>query len=496
MLRLCRARILGVLLLLAAVPAVQAQSTSFTYQGRLTDGGTAASGNYDLQFVLFDSLSSGTQIGSTQTVNAVPVSDGVFTVTLDFGAGSFNGSSRFLEIRVRPAGGSGFTILEPRQPVTSTPYAVRSLSAAAADNVPVNGVPAGSANYIQNTTSAQSANFDITGNGTVGGNLAVTGGAGIGTSTFFRPHSLQIGAGPDAAFTVSPSDGTPNAGYVRFGDSTGWKLHFARSRESSGAPLNTGTTGALMTIQDNGNVGIGDTAPAFRLHVVDSANTGLRVQTNTGGGTVASFGGNGDFQIDKVNVVGGRLTVKENGNVGINNPAPKYKLDVLGDARVDNGQLIAPNLAEVAQGVAPMDPLCFWQGSAAAPFGTFIRCPTSSSLRYKSNVTPFIGGLDLVNHLRPIAFTWKGSGAKDIGLGAEDVERVAPIFTFKNEKGEIEGVRYDRLAVIFVNAIKEQEAELQRQQELLSQQQQQIASLSAQIRMMEKALRRSSKHPQ
>ena len=292
MLRLFRARILGVLLLLAAVPAVQAQSTSFTYQGRLTDGGRAASGNYDLQFVLFDSLSSGTQIGSAQTVDTVPVSDGVFTVTLDFGAGSFDGSSRFLEIRVRPSGGSGFTILEPRQAVTSTPYAVRSLSAASADNadnVSVNGVPAGSVNYIQNTSSAQSANFDITGNGTVGGNLAVAGGAGIGTSTFLRPQSLQIGAGPDAAFTVSPGDGTPNAGYIRFGDRTGWKLHFARSRESSGAPLNTGTTGALMTIDDKGNV-------------------------------------------------------------GINNPAPKFNLDVVGDTQIDEGQLRIPSMDGIAQG--------------------------------------------------------------------------------------------------------------------------------------------------
>jgi hypothetical protein len=39
------------------VTTAQAQTTSFTYQGRLTDGGTAANGNYDLQFTLFDSLS-------------------------------------------------------------------------------------------------------------------------------------------------------------------------------------------------------------------------------------------------------------------------------------------------------------------------------------------------------------------------------------------------------------------------------------------------------
>src|SRR6266480_2035334 len=81
-----------------------AQTSSFTYQGRLTDGGTAANGNYDLQFALFDSASGGTQIGSTQTFNTVSVSNGVFSVTLDFGANSFPGANQFLEISARPSG--------------------------------------------------------------------------------------------------------------------------------------------------------------------------------------------------------------------------------------------------------------------------------------------------------------------------------------------------------------------------------------------------------
>src|SRR6266705_604616 len=46
-----------VLCLFAGASTVFAQTSSFIYQGRLTDGGTAANGNYDLQFALFDSLS-------------------------------------------------------------------------------------------------------------------------------------------------------------------------------------------------------------------------------------------------------------------------------------------------------------------------------------------------------------------------------------------------------------------------------------------------------
>src|SRR5467141_3351959 len=89
------------------------QTTAFTYQGRLTDGGNPANGNYDLQFALFDSAAGGSQIGATQTVNTVAVSGGIFAVTLDFGLNAFPGANRFLEIGVRPPSGGSFTTLSP-----------------------------------------------------------------------------------------------------------------------------------------------------------------------------------------------------------------------------------------------------------------------------------------------------------------------------------------------------------------------------------------------
>jgi hypothetical protein len=82
--------------------------------------------------------------------------------------------------------------------------------------------------------------------------------------------ALQLGSNVNAAFNIQPSDTSPNAAYIRFGDNTGWKLHFGRTRESSllnAPPLNTGTAGVVMTIQDNGNVGIGTLAPSERLVV-------------------------------------------------------------------------------------------------------------------------------------------------------------------------------------------------------------------------------------
>ena len=103
------------------------------------------------------------------------------------------------------------------------------------------------------------------------------------------------------------------------------------------------TGGERFTISQSGNVGIGELAPGFRLHVVNPSNFGLRVQTNAVGGSVASFGGFGDFQIDAVNVPGGRLNVKENGKIGIGTATPQDKLDVRGNIKLGTtGQLFAP----------------------------------------------------------------------------------------------------------------------------------------------------------
>src|SRR5437773_9798769 len=92
------------LLALWAAQSVSAQTTSFTYQGKLADTGSPASGQYDFQFKLFDTatVGTGTQQGSTVTVSNVTVTAGIFTVQIDFGAGSFPGAARFLEIAVKP----------------------------------------------------------------------------------------------------------------------------------------------------------------------------------------------------------------------------------------------------------------------------------------------------------------------------------------------------------------------------------------------------------
>ena len=79
---------------------VFAQGTAFTYQGRLNSGTNPATGIYDLRFAVYDAVSGGSVAGSALTNAATPVTNGLFTVMLDFGSGVFNGNARWLDIAV------------------------------------------------------------------------------------------------------------------------------------------------------------------------------------------------------------------------------------------------------------------------------------------------------------------------------------------------------------------------------------------------------------
>jgi Chaperone of endosialidase len=106
-----------------------------------------------------------------------------------------------------------------------------------------------------------------------------------------------------------------------------------------------------------------------------------------------------------------------------------------------------------------------------------------SSLRFKTNVHSFRLGLDIVQRLRPISFNWKAGGRPDIGLGAEDVAQVAPSFVTTNDKGEVEGVKYDRLNILLINAVKEEQNEIEKLRA-------ENTALNSRLRNIERTLRR------
>lgn len=203
--------------------AVSAQSTAFTYQGRLTDASMPqGNGSYTMKFRLYDASENGNQAGSEQTA-LVTVNNGIFATTLDFTAEPFSsGQLRFLEIQVEG------TTLSPRVRLSSVPYAIRSITAGTANNaMSLGGVAAnqfvqtndsrlsdarqplaGSSNYIQNTIGQQaSANFNISGNGSVGGTLT---GTFINTWTGYKIDGNHFISKPNSNIFVGSTAGQAN----------------------------------------------------------------------------------------------------------------------------------------------------------------------------------------------------------------------------------------------------------------------------------------------
>jgi len=97
--------------------------TAFTYQGKLKAGGEPVNDDCDVAFRLYDDPNGGSQVGSAIT-RTVPISDGLFTVGLDFGGDIFTGDARWLGIRIKCSGDGDFTTLTPRQALTPAPYAL------------------------------------------------------------------------------------------------------------------------------------------------------------------------------------------------------------------------------------------------------------------------------------------------------------------------------------------------------------------------------------
>lgn len=133
---------------ISARPAAPAGS-GFTYQGRLEVDGAPANDSYDFQFRLFDAATGGDQVGSTVTVPGVTVTDGFFSVLLDFGAGAFDGQARWLEVAVREGGSDGaYTPLPGLQQLTPAPYAFYAAEAGSVAWSSLTDVPPGFADGV------------------------------------------------------------------------------------------------------------------------------------------------------------------------------------------------------------------------------------------------------------------------------------------------------------------------------------------------------------
>lgn len=463
---LSRLLMLFILAILSPASLVWAQTTTFTYQGRFTDGGTAANGTYDMRFRLFDapSVGAGNQVGSTITNGAVIVSNGVFTVPLDFGGAGFSGADRFLEIGVRLAGdGNAYTLLSPRQQLTSAVYAIRAGSATTAETATnatqLNGTDAsqyvqandsrltdartpaaGSSNYIQNSVNAQAATFNISGNGKADTLTASNG--------YFMGSAPMLILDPGNAISPPFLKLAPSVPKVVVGGSLSVGNNLSVSNSVTAASLHIATNGGNILVGDAGcgagHVGIGFGSTFTGCTDYSLLGNGLDTFINSGqGGTIYFRQANGT-----------KMRVLPTGNVQVSNTLTADEVDGV------NRIYSFGTMGMLMLGSGGSIQLCRNQSNEISS--------CSSSLRYKTNFAPYLKGFDIIDRLRPISFDWKQGGRRDVGFGAEEVEKIDPLLVTYNDKGQVEGVKYDRISVALVNAVKEQQEQIKLQQSEIS----------------------------
>lgn len=522
----CQSLLLTIVLC-AAAAATHAQTTEFTYQGRLMNSAVPASGNYDFEFRLYDAATAGALLG-TQTRTGVAVTNGVFTVRLDYGNVFEATGERWIDITVRVSGGGAYTPLNPRQPITSAPLATRANTATNADqatnavnaenasnaNLALNSQQlgglaaaqfvttndsrlsdpraplAGSANYVQNTTTQQTGSFNISGSGTagtlsatsisanningsaisggfvnmttvIGGTVNTTGSYNVDGVTFLNggvgttPQSVHLGLNAGAAvndaaarnifigYEAGLSSTSFGDGNTAVGESAGRNTVTGQFNSFFGQNAGRENTGTLNSYfgTSAGRIGTGtnNTFIGFNTGLLTTGNAG---SYNTLLGTEARIE---TFGLTYATAIGAGSTAFTSNSITLGRQSGADFVFIPGRLLLDTLDTAGP--LDVCRNAN----------------GYLSTC--SSSARYKNTVQDFTAGLDYIRRLRPVTFNWNSGGARDLGFMAEEVEKIDPLLSTYNDKGEVEGVKYKQLTTVLVNAIKEQQTLIERQQQ-------------------------------
>ncbi len=525
---------------LTLAPALLAQSSEISYQGRLQQSGEPFSGNANLQFFLFNAESGGSQVGSTQTRTNWPISDGLFQVDLDFGQSAFDGSARFLEVWVNGAP------LSPRQAVRAAPVALYALDGNPGPQGPA-GPPGPQGPAGQQGPEGQQGPAGPSGPPGPQGLPGPQGSQGPPGPEGASPFELGANGSfsyefNNGLFSFTPTSTASNVYGPNF-------VIGKSNNKASGAGAVVIGGGRQNSVIDLPNIasginsvlagGDGNTAEGRNSGVFAGGNglaAGVSSVVVGGLGNVASgqealvLGGSDNNSFANFSVTGGG---RENCAGGDNAWAIGYRAKV----RTWTG---AQNEGEACQGI-PQTAL-----SSTGDFGTFVWADRqfsdfvssgtnqflvraqggalitgdsavndplgnrlrvngtlrvdslgsggsislcrnannqisgcSSSARYKQDIENLDVEFDALMQLRPVRYRWIDSGTEDIGLVAEEVADAIPALAVYNDKGEVEGVKYDRLAAMLVGVVQHQQIETESLQQQLLQLEQRLRALES-----------------
>jgi hypothetical protein len=286
------------------------------------------------------------------------------------------------------------------------------------------------------------------GGGIASGNLYSTA---MGTSTASGNYSTAMGRNTTALadfstamgyFTIAKSFAETSIGSYNtdYNPLSTQSWNAADRLFTIGNGVNGFSRSNALVVLKNGNTGLGTSTPTYKLHL-GSSNNGLRIEgpatTGIAGSSALNIGGAGDIIVDAPNVVGGRFLIKENGNVGISNNVPAYKLDVFGDINAA-GQVRASGVVLL------------------------------SDERFKQNITTLPNALNQLLQLRGTNYFFNTtaypernfSGDKQLGVIAQEVEKVFPDLVTTGKDG-YKSVNYIGLIPVMIESIKEQQKQIE-----------------------------------
>ena len=502
----------------AQVPA------TISYQGVLTDseGNILSDGNYDLYFNLYDSFFNGNILWSeSQTIN---LRNGIFNVilgefvpiTLPFDKQYWLGVS----IGTDPE-------LTPRIQLTASPYSMNSQRVAGGTNIfPNEGnvgigikTPAeklevsgtirsttGGFKFPDGTTQTTAATGTASGNtldqaydqggpgagrminadaGAVNitgpNGLTVTGKIGIGTNS--PSDNLEISENKDGfvGMTISNTNTSSNSSEgIYFNNEDGSlagislydvnhvypsQMHIYNNRPLGSIHFSTQGE-KKMTLANDGNLGIGTTNPQQKLHV-----NGL-ARFDVGGGQInISTPGNNPGIISfaqnghRRDLVFGEGGIMLVASTSSSAPANGIQIGENGYVGINLGPNFLPiNILEIQQN-SPTDPIAdAWT--------------TYSSKRWKTNIESINNATNIIEHLRGVTYDWKENGKHDIGLIAEEVGEVIPEIVAYEENGiDAKSIDYARIVAVLIEGMKEQQEKINLQQNTMIELQDRITKL-------------------
>lgn len=217
-------------------------------------------------------------------------------------------------------------------------------------------------------------------------------------------------------------------------------------------------------IRASGGVGVGTNAPTKQLEVLDDTAGGLAFPLKlTNQGTTAGTSTGIIFQVDAGGARGKGALIYERSNTwnrgdfhflqdpnsGPDNVGLTQKvMTIRNDGNVGIGQSAPNNILTIQQN-STTDPV-------ADAWGIY------SSRRWKQDIEPIHEALAKVEQLQGVTYAWKVDGKRDIGLIAEDVSKIIPeVVTFEDNGIEARSVDYARLVALLIEAVKEQQREIE-----------------------------------